>query len=81
MLVLASVSVLSSHMLLALGLNPDCAWLTWLDADLHLSSIFYQSRTVFSSVVSPHCYVLTSLLLFKGISVLELWLSPELLCA
>lgn len=41
MLVLASVSVLGSHMLLALDLNPDCVWLTWLDADLHLGSIVY----------------------------------------
>lgn len=40
-LALASVSVLGSHTLLALGLNPDCAWLTWLDAGLHLSSVFY----------------------------------------
>lgn len=36
------------------GLNPLCAhWLglAWLKADLHLGSIFYKTRTVFSLVV------------------------------
>lgn len=70
---------------LVLTCSLFCVWAlavcAWLGLMLNCILLFFsrpgRSVPLWSS---PHCYVWTSLLLFKGFSALKLWLSLELLC-
>lgn len=81
------VLVLAGVPVLVLTCSLFCVWTLivcgWLGLMLNciLTVFFTRPGQSFPLWSSPHCYVLSSLLFFKGISVLKLLLSLELLCA